>query len=96
MRSRDVVFMEDQTIHDIEKTKKVVPRYNDCLIDLDSYYLIDLDSSSLIDCQHKLNMMFKMTSKFQMIQMFPYRMNLMILPVPEIPPDVPPRRSTRD
>ena len=42
VRSRDVVFMEDQTIHHIEKTEKVVPRYNDCLIDLDHAPLTDL------------------------------------------------------
>ena len=35
VRSRDVVFMEDQTIQDIEKTDKTVSQYHDDLIDLD-------------------------------------------------------------
>ncbi|KAI9201238.1 hypothetical protein LWI28_020595 [Acer negundo] len=35
VRSRDVMFMEDQTIHDIEKTDKTVSQYHDDLIDLD-------------------------------------------------------------
>ena len=52
MRSRDVVFMEDQTIHDIEKTKKVVPRYSDCLIELDSSSLIDLPAQVEHDVQN--------------------------------------------
>jgi hypothetical protein len=35
VRSRDVVFMEDQIVCDIEKTEKVVPQCSDGLIDLD-------------------------------------------------------------
>ena len=42
VRSRDVMFMEDQTIHDIEKTEKVVPQYIDGLIDLDPTPLTNL------------------------------------------------------
>ena len=33
VRSRDVVFMEDQTIQDVEKIEKGVHQYNDDLID---------------------------------------------------------------
>ncbi|KAJ0086211.1 hypothetical protein Patl1_08070 [Pistacia atlantica] len=33
VRSRDVVFIEDQTIQDVEKVEKVVSQYNDGLID---------------------------------------------------------------
>lgn len=35
VRNRDVVFMEDQTIQDVEKIEKGVHQYSDDLIDLD-------------------------------------------------------------
>ncbi|KAK4860269.1 hypothetical protein QYF36_020348 [Acer negundo] len=57
------MFMEDQTIHDIEKTDKTVSQYHDDLIDLDPVPLKHVPVQS---------------------------------PVPEVPPDVPLRRSTRD
>jgi hypothetical protein len=70
VRSQDVVFMEDQTIHDIEKTGKVVPQYSDGLIDLDTAHLIDLLAHVDHDVQNdqfkmtsKLNMIFKMTNR---------------------------------
>jgi hypothetical protein len=70
VRSQDVVFMEDQTIHDIEKTGKVVPQYSDGLIDLDMAHLIDLPAHVDHDVQNdqlkmtsKLNMIFKMTNR---------------------------------
>ena len=89
MRSRDVVFMEDQTIHDIEKTEKVVPRYSDCLIDLDSSSLIDLPAQVEHDVQNDFQVPDDTDVPFQ-------DESHDQLPVPEILPDVPPRRSTRD
>jgi hypothetical protein len=89
VRSRDVVFMEDQTIHDIEKTEKVVPQYSDGLIDLDSTSLTDLPAQVEHDVQNDYqgpgdtDVPLHDESHDQ-------------LPVPEIPPDVPLRRSTRD
>lgn len=35
VRSRDVIFIEDQIVQDIEKLKEEMPQYNDALIDLD-------------------------------------------------------------
>ncbi|KAJ4716959.1 Retrovirus-related Pol polyprotein from transposon TNT 1-94 [Melia azedarach] len=35
VRSRDAIFIEDQTIQDIEKLKEEMPQYSDTLIDLD-------------------------------------------------------------
>ncbi|KAB5519390.1 hypothetical protein DKX38_023709 [Salix brachista] len=89
VRSRDVVFMEDQTIHDIEKTEKVVPRYSDCLIDLDSSSLIDLPAQVEHDVQNDFQVPDDTDVPLQ-------DESHDQLPVPEIPPDVPPRRSTRD
>jgi hypothetical protein len=89
VRSRDVVFMEDQTIHDIEKTEKVVPLYSDDLIDLDSTSLTDLPAQVEHDVQNDYqgpgdtDVPLHDESHDQ-------------FPVPEIPPDVPLRRSTRD
>jgi hypothetical protein len=89
VRSRDVVFMEDQTIHDIEKTEKVVPQYSDGLIDLDSTSLTDLPAQVEHDVQNDYqgpsdtDVPLHDESHDQ-------------FPVPEIPPDVPLRRSTRD
>jgi hypothetical protein len=89
VRSRDVVFMEDQTIHDIEKTEKVVPRYSDGLIDLDSTSLTDLPAQVEHDVQNDYqgpgdtDVPLHDESHDQ-------------FPVPEIPPDVPLRRSIRD
>ncbi|KAJ0102904.1 hypothetical protein Patl1_04799 [Pistacia atlantica] len=51
VRSRDVVFVEDQTIQDVEKAKKVVPQYNDGLIDLDLVPLTDLPTNVEHDVQ---------------------------------------------
>jgi hypothetical protein len=89
VRSRDVVFMEDQTIHDIEKTEKVVPQYSDDLIDLDSTSLTDLPAQVEHDVQNDYQ--------------GPGDTDVPVhdeshdqFPVPEIPPDVPLRRSTRD
>jgi transposase InsO family protein len=89
VRSRDVVFMEDQTIHDIEKTEKVVPQYSDGLIDLDSTSLTDLPAQVEHDVQNDYqgpgdtDVPLHDESHDQ-------------FPVSEIPPDVPLRRSTRD
>ncbi|KAB5564961.1 hypothetical protein DKX38_005015 [Salix brachista] len=89
VRSRDVVFMEDQTIHDIEKTEKVLPRYSDCLIDLDSSSLIDLP----VQVEHDVQNDFQVPDDTDVpLQDESHDQ----LPVPEISPDVPPRRSTRD
>ncbi|KAB5521854.1 hypothetical protein DKX38_026173 [Salix brachista] len=89
VRSRDVVFMEDQTIHDIEKTEKVVPRYSDCLIDLDPSSLIDLPTQVEHDVQNDFQVPDDIDVPLQ-------DESHDQLPVPEIPSDVPPRRSTRD
>ncbi|KAB5515867.1 hypothetical protein DKX38_026515 [Salix brachista] len=81
--------MEDQTIHDIEKTEKVVPRYSDCLIDLDSSSLIDLP----VQVEHDVQNDFQVPDDTDVpLQDESHDQ----LPVPEISPDVPPRRSTRD
>ncbi|KAJ0080980.1 hypothetical protein Patl1_10830 [Pistacia atlantica] len=45
VRSRDVVFMEDQTVQDVEKVDKVVPQYSDGLIDLEPTPLTDLSTN---------------------------------------------------
>ncbi|KAB5563968.1 hypothetical protein DKX38_004022 [Salix brachista] len=71
VRSRDVVFMEDQTIHDIEKTEKDLPAQVEHDVQNDFQVPDDTDVP-LQDESHDQ------------------------LPVPEIPFDVPPRRSTRD
>ena len=42
VRSQDVVFMEDHTIQDIEKTDATESQYSDDLIDLDPVPLADL------------------------------------------------------
>jgi hypothetical protein len=89
VKSRNVVFMEDQTIHDIEKTEKVVPQYSDGLIDLDSTSLTDLPAQVEHDVQNDYQgpgdtgVPLHDESHDQ-------------FPVPEIPPDVPLRRSTGD
>ena len=41
VRSHDVVFMEDQTIQDVDKIEKVAHQYSDDLIDLDAIPLSD-------------------------------------------------------
>ncbi|KAJ0034715.1 hypothetical protein Pint_25418 [Pistacia integerrima] len=51
VRSRNVVFMEDQTIQDVEKTDNVVPQYSDGLIDLDPVPFIDLPTNVEHDVQ---------------------------------------------
>ncbi|KAJ0042674.1 hypothetical protein Pint_18583 [Pistacia integerrima] len=45
VRSHDVVFMEDQTIQDVEKEEKVRPQYSDGLIDLDPVSFTDLPTN---------------------------------------------------
>jgi len=89
VRSRDVVFMEDQIIGDIEKTEKVVPQCSDDLIDLDPTPPTELPAQVEHDVQND--------------QQSPVDADVPLqdetydqLPVPEIPPDVPLRRSTRD
>ena len=52
VRSRDVVFVEDQTIEDIEKMEKVVPRHSYDLIDLDPVPLTDLPEQVEPDVQN--------------------------------------------
>jgi hypothetical protein len=52
VRSQNVVFMEDQTIHDIEKTGKVMTQYSDGLIDLDTTPLTDLPAHVDHDVQN--------------------------------------------
>lgn len=52
MRSQDVVFMEDQIIHDIEKIEKVVPQCSDGLIDLDPAPSIELQAQVEHDVQN--------------------------------------------
>jgi len=49
VRSRDVVFMEDQIIHDIEKTEKVVPQCSDGLIDLDPAPSTELQAHAQVE-----------------------------------------------
>ncbi len=87
VRSRDVVFMEDQIIGDIEKTEKVVPQCSDDLIDLDPTPPTELPAQVEHDVQND--------------QQSPVDADVPSqdetydqLPVPEIPPDVPLRRST--
>ncbi|KAJ0013304.1 hypothetical protein Pint_20997 [Pistacia integerrima] len=45
VRSCDVMFMEDQSIKDVEKADKVVPQYNDGFIDLDPIPFTDLPTN---------------------------------------------------
>ena len=42
LRNKDVVFMKDQTIQDIEKIETSVPYHNYGLTDMDSVLLTDL------------------------------------------------------
>ena len=42
LRNKDVVFMKDQTIQDIEKIETSVPYHNYGLTDMDSVPLTDL------------------------------------------------------
>jgi len=99
VRSRDVVFMEDQIIHDIEKTEKVVPQCSDGLIDLDLAHSIEL----LAQVEHDVQNDQQDEHDFQNDQQSPVDTDVPLqdethdqFPVLEIPSDVPLRRSTRD
>ena len=84
VRSRDVVFMEDQTIQDIKIAEKTVSQYSDDLTNLDPVPLRDLSyqqSSDLADVFIPVEIDGETHDQ---------------LPVPQILSDVPLKRSTRD
>ncbi|XP_040998981.1 protein DETOXIFICATION 27-like [Juglans microcarpa x Juglans regia] len=89
MRSRDVVFIEDQTIQDIEKTDREVFQCNDGSVNLDPVYLTDF----LVQVEHVV----------QDDQQSPSDADAPLqnetldqFPEPEIPTNVPLGRSIRD
>lgn len=94
VRSRDVVFIEDQTIQDIEKIDKTVPQYSDDLIDLDPVPLTHVPTQVgdevQDDQQHGTGDVDTPTQVETDDDIHEQ------VPVSEVPPDVPLRRSTRD
>ncbi|GJY76876.1 putative RNA-directed DNA polymerase [Tanacetum coccineum] len=95
VRSRDVVFEEDQTLKDVENAEReTIPQHNDDLIDLDPVPPKHFDSqfgddiqndeeqgADDVDAQEQPNLDEDVHPE---------------LPVPDMPPFLPLRRSTRD
>ncbi|CAH9096206.1 unnamed protein product [Cuscuta epithymum] len=90
IRSRDVVFVEDQTLKDAEK-KDTVPQHNDDVTDLDpvppQHVEPPLDNDVQNDEQHDTDA----PEQPEVDEEFHSE-----IPVPDVPPFVPLRRSTRD
>ncbi|CAH9138620.1 unnamed protein product [Cuscuta epithymum] len=90
IRSRDVVFVEDQTLKDTEK-KDTVPQHNDDVTDLDpvphQHVEPPLDDDVQNDEQHDIDA----PEQSEVNEEFHAE-----IPVPDVPPFVPLRRSTRD
>jgi len=76
VRSRDVVFVEDQTIEDIVKTKVQVPQ-QESLVDLDP-----IPAAPALQQAGKLKVMLQMMHKMmcmaQVMKMLPSSMSLML------------------
>ncbi|CAH1430673.1 unnamed protein product [Lactuca virosa] len=92
VRSRDVVFVEDQSLKDIEKTK-IVPESNDDRVDLDPVppqHFEPINEDVQNDEQHGTDDNDVPEQSELDEDLHPE------LPVPDIPPFVPLRRSTRD
>ena len=84
VRSYDVVFIEDQTIQDVEKIEKGVHQYSDDLIDLDSIPLPVQMEQNVQDDQHGLDDVdMQAETDHQTTDQLSE-------------PEIPPRRSTRD
>lgn len=95
VRSRDVVFEEDQTLKDVEKAEKeVVPQYSDNLIDLDLVPPKHVEPQPEDDVQndedHGTHDVDTQQQPELQEDIHPE------LPVPDMPPFVPLRRSIRD
>ncbi|KAL4559836.1 hypothetical protein LXL04_031982 [Taraxacum kok-saghyz] len=84
VRSRDVVFVEDQTLKDIEKSK-IVPKSSDDLVDLDPVPPQHFEPQNEDDVPNDVQEEQELDEDFHPE-----------LPVPDMPPFVPLRRSSRD
>ena len=87
------MFVEDQTIEDIEKMEKVVPRHSYDLIDLDPIPLTDLPEQVEPNVQNDHH---DPDDADVPLQVETNDRVLDQVPVSEIPPEVPLRRSIRD
>ncbi|KAK0589461.1 hypothetical protein LWI29_014619 [Acer saccharum] len=92
VRSRDVVFMEDQTIQDIEKAEKSIP-CSDGLVDLDSAPSTDLSTQAEGNVQDDHQGTGDTDGPSQIEEDIETDEQLA---APDIPSEVPLRRSTRD
>ena len=97
VRSRDVVFMEDQTIQDILKTDTPVPQCSDGLIDLDPVPLthVPTEVRDVQDDQHDTGDVDTDSTPVEMGDNAHEQSPVSEVPL-EVLPDVPLRRSIRD